>query len=224
MLSDVEIGEELDAAVYQFSDHRPRYATFDYPGTDSSYIDLSAVQGWISSWSAPYSVEYPAELVGVDNVPQQLSTDSYQFYRDEDKAYILMRGFSPAATELVRITFRVPHALLTTVTGDDTIPSVYFDAVCNLASAFCLRRLGNKFAKQMEPTLGAEFATYRDATQRYKTQADVFEDQYRRRLGLPSLREYQKSGAVTYGTTVRTWYPRTTIGALRLFHGPGSNL
>ena len=194
-LTSVEIGEEVDAAVIQYSTDFPYLAVKDVVTSANPFISHATLPGWVLGWSHVRSIEPNAGSVSASYSPQS-ALDLSDIAIDEDyfdgtTHYVYLNGYTPGSSETVRIRYTVPHTLDNTT---DTIPSSHFDAVCDLAAAYCCTRLGTKAAKARDATISADGVAYRDAQLRYRQQGDEFTAQYRRKVGLPASGPKAASG------------------------------
>lgn len=181
LLSDTEIGEEVDAAVGQFSLDMPRRRIVDITGQTTPFINVTNFTGWINDWSLVLQIEYPAEAVSSTYTPTWLSEDDdWDYYRDATNYYLRLRRITPASSETLRVSYTAVHTLDNTT---DTIPSLYFDAVCDLAACYCCTRLATDRAADTDGTINADYVT-RDGQLKFKQQAEVFCAQYSRKLGM----------------------------------------
>lgn len=187
LLNDTFAGEEVDAAVIQYSVDSPRERIIDLTGLTSPYIPITSLTGWVDHFSEVLALDYPAGTVSATYQPTWASfgedPENIQTYRDGSATYLYLPQITPAASEKLRFYYTAMHTLNAT-SSDDSIPTFHFDAVCDLAAAFCCRRLATLFAKESEPTLAADSVNYRDGQLRMKQQADAFEAQYRRKIGI----------------------------------------
>jgi len=215
LLSDVMVGEEVDAAVTQFSVDRPREVVIDVTGQTTPYFDTSILTGYVAEWSTILSIEWQAAAIGAAYQPQyiDLGTEVSE-YQDTTKRYIRLRSLTPVAGDTTRFRFTAPHATLTTTSGDDTIPAPYFDAVCDLAAAYCCKRLAAHFSAASDPTIAADSVSYRDSQLRMKQSSEAFMESYKRKVGVV------EPGS-TPASTVRDWNTRTSVGADWLVHHAG---
>lgn len=212
LLSDTEIGEEVDAAVIQFSLDRPRERVVDITGVTSPYFDTATLTGYVPDWSTLLSIEWQAEAVGADYRPAYIDlATQVETYRTATTTYLWLRNLTPVSGDTTRFRYTTPHATLTAVSGDDTIPSVYFDAVCDLAASYCCKRLAAHFSAASDPTIAADAVSYRDSQLRMKQSGEAFEESYRRKVGVTEPGSKPASA-------VRDWDTRMSVGAEWLTH------
>jgi hypothetical protein len=183
-LSDTEIGEEVDAAVIQYSLDRPRERVISVAGTGGAYYNVTNLTGWVNDWSRIVRIEYPVTTLSGTQTSKQTYVDleRVSIVRDASNYYLHLDGYSPSAAEAMLVEYTTPHTL---DASTDTIPTPHFDAVCDLAAAFCCNRLASKFAKAIDQTIAADSANYRDGQARFRSMENQFMDQYRRKVGLP---------------------------------------
>lgn len=213
LLSDTEIGQEVDAAVSQYSVDKPRVFVTDITGTGSQYYNVAAVDGmagYEEGFTQIHAIEYPATAVSATKgLPTYLDEDDWRWYRDETITYLYLPNHTPTASQTIRITYTRRHTLSASV---DTIPAGDFDAVCDLAAAYCCRRLAANFAKSSDSTIAADSVNYRDSQLRFKQTAEDFLDNYRRKVGVP------KDGGPRAALAIREWDIDLTGGWPMLTH------
>lgn len=215
LLSDTEIGEEVDAAVTQFSLDRPRERVIDVTGQTTPYFDLSILTGYVPQWSTILSIEWQAAAVGVNYQPDYINLDDEtEYYQDTTKRYLYIKRLTPVTGDTTRFRFTLPHATLTAVSGDDTIPAPYFDAVCDLAASYCCKRLAAHFSAASDPTIAADSVNYRDSQLRMKQSSEAFMESYKRKVGVTEPGSKPASA-------VRNWDTRLSVGADWLTHPAG---
>lgn len=215
LLSDAMVGEEVDAAVTALSKDRPREVVIDVTAQTSPYFDTSIITGYIPGWSTVLSVEWQAAAVGANYTPSYLDlATEVEEYRDTTKHYLYIKRLTPAAGDTTRFRFTRPHATLTSTSGDDTIPAVYFDAMCDLAASYCCKRLAAHFSAASDPTIAADAVSYRDSQLRMKQSAEDFMKSYQQKVGVtePGSRP---------ASTTRDWNTRLSVGSDWLTHPAG---
>jgi hypothetical protein len=215
LLSDTEIGEEVDAAVAAFSLDRPRERVVDLTTLTSPYFDTSTLTGFVPGWSTILSIEWQAAAVSATYLPTYVNLDTgIEEYRDATKHYLYLKGLTPVAADITRFRYTTPHATLTAISGDDTIPAVYFDAMCNLAASYCCTRLAAHFSAASDPTIAADAVSYRDSQLRMRQTAEDFLKQYQQQVGVTAPGSRPAS-------TVRDWNSGLSVGGGWLTHTPG---
>ena len=209
-LSDTEIGEEVDAAVTQYSLDRPRVVVSRVEGTSGSYYATSGLTGWVNEWSRPVGVEHPILTLGATetSVQTMIDPERIRVVRDATAYYIYLDGYAPTSAEDFLIAYTAPHTLSDVA---DTIPTPHFDAVCDLAASYCCTRLAAKYAKASDATIAADAVNYRDGQLRFRQTSEDFRTQYRLKVGLP------ESGPAA-ASALGNWTSRSSYGADRLTH------
>lgn len=199
LLSDTFVGEEVDAAVSQYSTDAPLQTVIELTPGANPYIAHTSLTGFVTHWSRVLAIEVSAAAVGANYVPIWIvqpdqsagyvpqSLDPADVldpdYFDGTAHYLWLRAYTPAVAEKLRIAYTVPHTLTNSV---DTIPTIHFDAVCDLAAAYCCTRLESKFAKSSDATIAADAVNYRDSQLRFRQAREDFLAQYRMKVGLPA--------------------------------------
>jgi hypothetical protein len=212
-LTDAEIGEEVDAAVTEYSRDRPRVIVTRVEGTGGSYYSTAGLAGWVNDWSRPVLVEHPIMVLGATETSRQTVIDPERvtIVRDATAQYVYLEGYAPTSTEDFLIAYTAPHTL---GLATDTIPPPHFDAVCSLAASRCCTRMAAKASASSDPTIAADGVAYRDAQLRWRQTGEDFFAQYRRAVGLP---ESGLAGATAFGN----WDVRDSWGRPRLTHWYG---
>lgn len=222
LLSNIEIGQELDAAVYQYSVDFPRQVTADVAGTDTAYYSLSALAGWIPSYSTLFKVEYPLIDPTLDDQqtdPTFLVMDKdIDFYQSGLVDYIRFRDNYPATGSSIRLVYTTVHAL---TNESNTLPVHHKDAIANLCASFCCRRLEAMASGSSNVSISAMGSDYRDAQLRYRQTMEDFENAYRRAVGLPLIHNGQvQPDSIGRGLDTRiNWGTRTSWNQDWLIHG-----
>jgi len=212
LLTDTEIGEEVDAAVTQYSLDRPRVVVVDVTGVTSPFYAHATLTGWVTHWSRLLSVEPQAAAVSATYTPSliaSLDDDVEQDYQDGTTHYVWLRANTPVAADIVRFRYTAPHTLTNSL---DTIPSPHFDAVCDLAASYCCKRLATKYSAASDSTIQADSVNYRDGQLRMKQSGDEFYRSYVRKVALP------EDGPAP-ASVVGDWDTMNAWGGDRLFHG-----
>lgn len=203
LLTDTEITEEVNAAVTQYSVDLPRERVADITGVTSPYFATSSLTGWVDTWSRLLSVEWQAAAVGANYQPTYLDVnEDVRDYQDSSARYLWLPAYTPVSGDTTRFRYTTPHTLDNTT---DTIPTPHFDAVCDLAAAFCCTRLQAKFAKSNDSTLAADSVNYRDSQLRFKQAGETFMAAYRRKCALPEGSGPAPAGRIVDWDTDASW-------------------
>ncbi|MCF6265235.1 MAG: hypothetical protein L3J57_01665 [Desulfuromusa sp.] len=138
----------VEAALADYSKHRPKIQVADLPGSDSHDLILPAE--WVPDFSAVRTVEYP-----VDNIPaSQLSNDAWTLYRAPSGLQLRMLKDSVDTSESVRLSFTIMRA-------EADVPAADQDALACLAAAICCDTLANIFTQSGDSTIAADVVNYR---------------------------------------------------------------
>lgn len=138
-------------------------------GTDSAGIIevVASLPGWREHGGSIVSVEYPAADPGSNEEPQLLDGEEYGPFETEAGEWLRLYGYSPSATETVRVTYSVGYAWTESSDPSIEIPETHFEAVCNLAGAVACEWLATGYGQKREPSISA------DSVER-RTQSDVY--------------------------------------------------
>lgn len=107
---------QIKAAVERYSNDRPDEVTEDESGDAGKYYPLTGGSAVLASWVEDFSrilqIEYPAQAVADDEIPQYLEPEDWDDrYRDGSNVlYLFLPNHAPAATETMRIKYTVPYA------------------------------------------------------------------------------------------------------------------
>lgn len=187
LLTATTLEEAVVSAVTKYSQDRPLEVTEDETGLSTPYIPVvgsgAVLASWVDGFSRILTIEYPAEAVGADYTPSYLNRDDDwdEGYRDASKKYIRLKTITPAASDILRITYTARH---THTTATDTIPAGDLDAVCDLAAHFACLAMATKMAASNDPLMKADSVNYRDGQLRFKQQADAWLAAYNDKMGL----------------------------------------
>jgi len=199
LINPDDYDRNINTAIYRYSRHRPDLQVVDIAGDGGHDYALPA--GWVDEFSIIRQIEYP-----VGNVPPTLlDDDDYTIYQDTSGKKIRLLSVAPSASETFRVTFTIPRT-------DTTIPDTDVDAVCYLASAFCLEELANLYANESDSTISADVVNHRDKAQRYASRAKALKRLYHEHLG---IKEDDTITPVAKAIDLELGYPG---GADRLTH------
>lgn len=141
-------------ALGQYSVDRPYEDVTESAGAGSAYLDLP--NGWVDGFSRVTSIEYPARR----NPPVMLDEQAYAVVRDPTTVatkVILLNGYTPAATEYVRVAFTRPWPEPTADATVDKVDDVAFNAVTALAAGMVLDHLAAQAARRRDGALPTDF-------------------------------------------------------------------
>lgn len=189
----------INAAVNYFSRHRPDYKVVDVVGAGVS--DYALPTGWVDGFSSIEDIEYP-----LNDVPATLiDKDSYEVYQTPAAKKLRLKYAKPTGAE----SFRIAFTILRTAT---TIPDGDVDALCNLASAFCLEELANMFAQTSDATLSADSVNYKSKSSEFSQRAKRLLQLYKEHIG---IKEDDSTSAASAVVDLDVGYPG---GRERLTH------
>jgi len=210
LLIDAMVEEEIAAAVIRYSNDFPRVVVEDEAGNGTPFYAHTVLASWLDDFSRVIEVEYPAAAVSASHVPEflDLADDLEQDYRTASTRYFRFPNHTPVASETIRFRYTALHTL---TNATDTIPSHHYDAVCDLAAAYCCTRLAARFASSMDSTIAADGTNYRDLSGVWRRMHDEFMQAYRRKTGLP------RSGPLPASRTADLDVD-TSWGGDRMFH------
>lgn len=215
MLSDTEIGEEVDAAVAQYSQDRPLEYIKDLTGITSPYIAHTSLTNWVTGFSRLISLEPQAGVVAASYSPTllgNLDVSVEQDYATASAHYLWLKTITPAASDTLRFRYTVPHTLSGSA---DTIPALDFDAVCDLAASYCCVRLAANASASTDSTIAADSVNYRDSQLRFKQTSEQFRAQYAQKIGAPA------DGGPVGASVTAAWDLKDSLGLPYMFHRTG---
>ena len=67
------------------------------------------------------------------------------------------------------------------------MPVTDFDAVVALAASRCAEQVAEFFSQTGQSTLGSDFVTFQTKAQEYRSQATVFKQRYKDKMGLKEI-------------------------------------
>lgn len=160
--------EFLDEALTLYSKYNPRIRTkvvnIPVPGNE---FDLPV--DWQYGFSMINSIEYP-----VGYLPQYfLNPDDFCIVTSDGTNYILK--FDRTIYSSYKIEYVIQHSINSENAPSCTIPECDFFCVCNIAAAFYLLALANRFCENVNPTIGVSSVNFDDKSKKYRTMAvDLF--------------------------------------------------
>lgn len=182
-VTDTELDHHLGSAVERYSKDRPRQVPHEFAGDGASY-DFALPNDWEDDFSRLLGglnskVEYPAS----ERVPLFIEDADWTIYDLVVPKKLRLLAHTPGATEKVRYLYSKRH-VLDAQEVNTTIPSVDFDALCDLTAGFSLDALAAKYARSTDPTIGADTVNYRDGQLKCKQQAEIFKKRYFLHVGV----------------------------------------
>lgn len=203
--------EQLDdavqtAVIIDYSRLRPQQLTVALPG-DGPYIPVASLTGWSQGASAAMVVEYPAVEIGSQaQAPTAfLGPSEWTMYNDGEAWYIVLVGYSPSASETVRVTYTAPHRHLAQPVDEndeapiDTVPTGDLAAVLDCAAGIACGYLSAKAAHQEDGAILADGIQRGNAADRFRRLADYWRERFDKAMG-------QGQGApLSAGSVSRPW-------------------
>ena len=162
-LASAQVAANLIQALKEYSRYTPAILVTDISG-DGSY-EYALPTGWVTDFSAIQSVEYPAGI-SQDPADALIPPEKYGVYRNATTSKLRFYDTSPAAGNLIRVTFTIPH---TVVTAASTVFANDFDAVCAMAAGFCCFDLARRFAQDQDSMIAADSVDRRTKSDRYQS-------------------------------------------------------
>jgi hypothetical protein len=213
---DNDVVPQIAAAVKEYSTKRPRQTTKNYDGDGDAYEwDLpDDYELGFSTIDPETGVEYPAR----QRKPEYLDARYWTVYKGQTLVGETVREINkfrflehtPSSGEYVSLTYTVRHTL---TGGSSTIPDCDFNAVCDLATSFCLAVLANRALTNRESTIEADSVDWMMLEERFRNQADWWKKEYERKMGLA---EGEKGAGFAF--TVREYDTESSYGRDRLTH------
>ncbi len=192
-----------------YSKDRPEEKVVEVTGTGAFDYAITTLTGYVEGFSTITKMEYP-----VDDTSQEqdfLEEDEWELYRKPSGLFLRFKEATPATSEKFRATFTVPYQFTTSNPSESiNIPVTDVDAVSNLAASVAFGRMASKFARESDPTIGADTVDHKSKDSRYRALARDYARMYREHIGKPSE-------AVAAGGFV-DWDPKLQTGVDRLTH------
>lgn len=183
LLTDVEIGQQVDAAVKHYSNARPNYGIWEQVGDGSTteWAVQTEMTDWIKDFSFIESVEYPT-----GNRPRTfLEEEDWEIYERLESTvptlYFLLNLDTPTASDTLRARYNILHTL---TASDTTIPDTDHQAVEMLATSFCCGVLGTDASAASEATISADAVNKRDSQLRFNQEAKAWAERYYGFMGI----------------------------------------
>lgn len=157
----------VQEAVRIYSRHRPQIKVEDITGTGSFNVDLP--DGFIDDFSHVVAVEYPYD--SGDQIPAYIKDTDYLPYRTPTGFVLRMLTSTPATSEVVRLTYTLPHSLDNSST---TIPIQHEDAVMNLAAALVAEMLAAEYTEELRSPIGDITVDFQAKAEQYRLLAERY--------------------------------------------------
>lgn len=171
-LNDEDIDDAITRAVYVLSRRNPRIYFVDHVGTGTAF-EWVLGSYWVQGLSSLAAVYYPWETDDTYDPVEPLKPEEYFVYEKTSGAYYFkLRGYTPSASETVRVLYRTKHEV-TDVSSGCTItnPDDEYSAIM-LAAGLCLKMLAARAIAVGNPTLGADTVSYQSRSGEYARRAD----------------------------------------------------
>jgi hypothetical protein len=204
----------LSADTFSIPVNTSGFALAYDPGTDPGQIlalgksgyDYHLPVDWEEGFSAAQQVEYPAG----EQQPAILDDNDWMLYQTADKKVLRFLADEPLATETIRFTYTVRHAV---TAGASSIPAADQDAVINLAGALCCYALSRKYAQTSEPTIAADSVNYGSKSGEYAKRGKELEGLYKAHIA-PAAAD----GGLTAASVTGDWDSDAGWGTDRVTH------
>jgi hypothetical protein len=167
------------AIVQRYSKDRPREMVTDVSGQGTGQLPLPAPDGgpvYEEGFSEIRQLEYPLGEVP----PSLVQNYEWDFYRTPAGLVLLFSAITPSDEEQVRVSWTARHA-----PDASTVPDCDFDAVADLAAAYCLEALAAIYAQTGDNSIAADMVNYRSKGQEYAALAKLARKRYYAHLGIP---------------------------------------
>lgn len=219
-LSDANIEAMIKAAVERYSHDAPDDVTADVTGDGGKYYAIAtALTSWVEGFSEVLTIEYPAEAIANDDIPDYLEPDDWDDnYKQGGTRYLFLPNHAPAATETMRINYTVPYTFTGDPSATDT-PTGDFYAICHLAAGLSCQAIAAKYSRTSDSTIAADSVNHTSRASEFARRAREFIAFYEQHMGISSgadggeSREPSASDWVDLDTT-----PTWTLGRQYLFH------
>ncbi len=147
-LHDLELG--LQAALAEMARDKPREVSESLPGNGTAF-DFTLAATFIVGFSEVVEVEYPAG----ERQPVIVDSQSYTVLRGTQT--LRLYDHTPAASEMVKVTYTATWPYPTATASDDKIPDLFFDAVAALAASEAARAKAAELSRrQSKQVAGVE--------------------------------------------------------------------
>lgn len=188
----------VQAIVQRYSADRPREIASDQAGNGTALLDLpvSGSDAFEEGFSAIRLIEFPT-----GNVPPSFLLDEeWQMYRTPSGLKIMLLETTPAASDMLRLTWTARHP-----NDGSTVADPDFEAVCDYAAALCYEALAAIYTQTSDPTLAADSVNYRTKGQEYLSLAKEARRRYFQHMGIdPSDTSTGTGPAIASGNLYET--------------------
>lgn len=214
-LSDFNLDNVIEAALERYSRDAPDDSTDDVTGDGGRYYDIeTSLSSWSEGFSQVVEIEYPAQAIADDEVPQYLDEDDWRDdYRQGGTRYLFLPNHAPAATETMRIKYTIPY---TFVSNSTDVPAQDFYAVCNLAAGLACQAIATKYSRTSDSTIAADSVNHIPRAQEFARRARDYIGFYEEHLGLGDEPDFQHAAGNFVDLDTSPSWP---TGRRYLFHG-----
>jgi len=187
----------LQQAILQYSKDRSRELATDVSGNGTSFIAVPSSGGDVfdETFSTIRSIEFPLGSIPPNLVPEE----DWRLYRTPSALQIMLLSTAPSATDTVRITWTAKHK-----SDGSTVPDYDFEAVCDLAAAFCYDALAGIYTQTGDATIMADSVNYRTKNQEFQSLAKQARQRYYSHLGIDPTAAAQTGPALATGSMHET--------------------
>lgn len=209
----------IKAALEQYNKDAPKILAEDESGDGGKYYILAGtgfvLANWVDGFSRIIDVEYPAEAVSEDVLPQYLDPEDWRSdYYVASIRYLFFPNHAPAASETIRVTYTVPYEFANSPLDVDT-PAQDFFAICNLSASMVCEALAAKYSKTSDSTIAADAVGHGARGIEYATRAKEFRALYDQHIGLGEDADVQAASTFADLDTAPGW----PAGRRYVFHG-----
>lgn len=176
-LNAIDRQKMVETAIQRYSHDLPEIITVDVAGDAGRYYPITNLAAWVDGFSQIQSIQYPAEAVSEDEIPQYLEPEDWDDnYRDgSDVHYILLPNHSPAATENFRVAYSTTYQ---PASGAYNTPVGDFFAICNLAAYFSCLAIAANYGRTNDSLISADSVDHGGRSERFRNLARDFERAY----------------------------------------------
>lgn len=217
-LDDSELNTLIKAAVERYSKDTPNDVTEDVTGDGGRYYDINTeLASWVEGFSHIVEIEYPAEDIADDTVPQYLDDeDWHDDYFSGGTRFLFLPNHSPDGTETLRIKYTAPYTFSGSPEEVDT-PTQDFYAICNLAACLACQAISAKYSRTSDSTIAADSASHTSRASEFARRSKEYCAFYEEHLGLGEDPDFQQAaGDFVDLDTAPSW----PTGRRFLYHGP----
>jgi len=183
----------LQQAILQYSKDRPRELATDVSGNGTSFIALPSAgsDAFDEAFSVIHSIEFPLGSIP----PNFVLEEDWQLYRTPSALQIMLLALTPTATDTLRLAWTARHK-----SDGSTVPDYDFEAVCDLAAAFCYDALAGLYTQTGDATIMADSVNYRTKNQEFQSLAKQARQRYYGHLGIDPTAPAQTGPAIATGS------------------------